>query len=182
MLNFWCIAALVLLSSDSFEDRERGTVILKLGLPHSLPAVELGAKSTDLEVRRRCIEINEHWELVTASVTIASGIPKGWLAPPMIRFLPDSVIAETTREHYRNWAQAEGVINTGRWSNEIDRRATTIFLKDFLKKKPDVPTVLAIIQEAKEAEIRWHNKTPLTKIPDRPENVPTRAVNPEDDK
>jgi hypothetical protein len=178
-MNLWFVAALILLGSDSFEDRERGEAILLAGLPASMPAVELGVKDADREVSRRCRAIKAvHDERVTA-VWVAAAIPKGWVVLPMISKVPIEEVVDT--EPYLEMARAEGYVNTGRWGREVERRATEHFLRAWLAKEENRPKLEALMKEAQARETAWHKIAPLTLLPDRPENLPTRAINPEDD-
>lgn len=174
MSNIWFAIALTMLGSEGFEERERGQALLVAGLPFSMQVVRHGLLSSDPEVVRRCREVEmEHNNWVARRLEL-KGIPAGWYAAPMIRFVDCS---DSERASFRLLAIQEGVKDTGQWSFEIDRRATQLFVESLLAKPGNGDRLSAILESAKKAETRWHLLSPVTTIPDRPENVPTRAVN-----
>jgi hypothetical protein len=81
-----------------------------------------------------------------------------------------------------NKARAEGIKNTGRWGREEERRATQILLSRWLINPANRPKLTEVLKEQGRRERHWHALHPITYVPDLPQNIPTRAVDPEENK
>ena len=174
MGQLWFIAALAMLGSDSFEERERGQFVLQFSFPLSQQVVAAGLGSVDLEVSRRCKGIIDNHNRRIDEDIERSSIPEGFVVLPGVVWIPESVLSYEARGRYIEMASREGYENSGTYGQELHRRATMLFLRDWLGDSKNRSRLKGVMREAKANEIAWHNMLPLTTIPDRLDNLPTR--------
>ena len=174
MGQLWFVAALAMLGSNDFEERERGQFLLSASFPVSYQAVASGLSSDDFEVRRRCqlIVSNHNNRLDEEIARLAT--PEGFVVLPGVCWVPDKYLSWQERDAFIEMARDEGVVNSGTFGKEVERRACLHFIRAWLLRRGDQAKLAAIMREAKANEIAWHNMLPLTTVPDRLDNLPTR--------
>ena len=119
-------------------------------------------------------------QIETAQRIAECAKPPGFLVHGMSSHLPQPLRDKTDK--YIKQARAEGIKNTGRWGREEERRATQILLSRWLINPANRPKLTEVLKEQGRRERHWHALHPITYVPDLPQNIPTRAVDPEENK
>lgn len=149
--NVTLLIALTLLGSDSFRQREWAHAALERSLPASVPYLEAGRQSKDVEVRVRACSILNGWYRRTAADK-AKRLPHYW-----IDGLPQDY---PNRHDILAWYMEQAYKKNGQYSNRNNdwinyRTATRLFFTDLLSNPDTAGQVDLLLPVMRQAEIEW---------------------------